>query len=216
MEYNRPMTASSHKLYQTYRCMMQRCYRTKNDNYKNYGGRSISVCDRWRQSFWLFVEDMGDKPPKHTLDRIDNNGNYEPSNCKWSTRREQNRNTTRAVIVEIDGKKMTLADACDLYGVRLSVADKRLRRGMSIDKVLSPDPIPCPNILDYQKVGTMAAAKKARERTTCKRGHEFSEANTYLAKNGSRSCKICRLALARKSKDKRKTGVVRPLEYYLP
>ncbi len=70
--------------------MKRRCYDSKRKYYKNYGGRGIKVCDRWLESFEIFYEDMGDKPSdNHSLDRIDVDGNYEPSNCKWSDRTEQ-------------------------------------------------------------------------------------------------------------------------------
>lgn len=83
----------NHPLYYTHANMIQRCTNTENPEYKNYGARGISVCDRWINSFDDFVEDMGEKPSKnHSIDRVDNNGNYEPLNCKWSTREEQNRN----------------------------------------------------------------------------------------------------------------------------
>ena len=75
--------------------MLQRCYNPKNISYKYYGGRGIKVCDRWRYSFENFYLDMGERPKDRSLDRINNNGNYEPKNCKWSTRKEQMNNTRR-------------------------------------------------------------------------------------------------------------------------
>ncbi len=79
--------------YKTWKGMKERCRYVKHIAYENYGGRGIKVCERWINSFENFLSDMGRRPtPKHTLDRIDNDGNYEPSNCKWSTRSEQRLN----------------------------------------------------------------------------------------------------------------------------
>jgi hypothetical protein len=78
--------------YKTWVDMRQRCNNPNNNDYKHYGGRGIKVCNRWLESFNNFLEDMGEKPEGLSIDRIDVNGNYEPSNCKWATRKEQTDN----------------------------------------------------------------------------------------------------------------------------
>jgi hypothetical protein len=85
--------------YEAYHSMMQRCYTVTSKAFCNYGERGISVCDRWRESYANFRSDMGPRPsPKHSLDRIDNSGNYEPRNCRWATNTEQNRNKRGVVL----------------------------------------------------------------------------------------------------------------------
>lgn len=82
-------------IYNRWKEMMARCYNPKHPRYADYGGRGIRVCDRWH-TFTNFLADMGEPPPGLTLDRIDNNGNYEPGNCRWATVSEQNSNQRRS------------------------------------------------------------------------------------------------------------------------
>jgi hypothetical protein len=92
--------AGSSPTYNSWRAMRERCLRPDSQSYPNYGGRGITICDRWRNSFVNFLADMGERPNGHTLDRIDVNGNYEPGNCRWATNKRQARNTRVATITD--------------------------------------------------------------------------------------------------------------------
>lgn len=81
-----------HPLYSVYAEMKSRCFNQTRKDYPQYGGRGISICDRWLEDFWNFVSDMGDRPDGYTLDRVDVDDNYQPNNCRWASRLEQTRN----------------------------------------------------------------------------------------------------------------------------
>ncbi len=109
---------SQHPLYSIYNNMKGRCYDELNVNYNNYGGRGIVVCDKWLWSFESFAVDMGNRPSmNYSLDRIDNDGNYEPSNCKWSTLKEQ-ANNKRVYITSKTGYSGIRLTASGTYQVR--------------------------------------------------------------------------------------------------
>lgn len=111
----------------------QRCENPKNRQYKNYGARGISICDRWRNSFEDFISDMGPRPSRsHSIDRIDVNGDYEPENCRWIKKAEQSRNTRVNKWIEIEGQRMILADWARLAGVKPELISERLKRGWPV------------------------------------------------------------------------------------
>jgi hypothetical protein len=117
--------------------MRGRCLKKTHKSWKDYGGRGITICERWN-SFQNFIADMGRKPTsKHTLDRKDVNGNYELENCHWATRKEQGRNIRAAVYVEVEGVKVRLMDVADKAGVDRTCVYNRLRSGWSLEAALS-------------------------------------------------------------------------------
>jgi hypothetical protein len=109
--------------------MRQRCTNPKSPRYKNYGGRGIKVCERWG-SFTAFLEDVGPKPGRDmSLDRIDNDGDYEPNNVRWATRIEQQRNTRSNRYVTVDGERLCLAAAAERLGISPLSAHRMANRG---------------------------------------------------------------------------------------
>lgn len=118
--------------YQSWIAMKKRCRYVKHPCYHRYGGRGITVCDRWIDSFENFLADMGPRPEGMTLDRIDNDGNYEPGNCKWSTRAEQTLKRRCNRNIEYRGKTQTLKEWCDELGLKRPRINERLRRGWSV------------------------------------------------------------------------------------
>lgn len=114
-----------------------RCINPSASGYHRYGGRGIRICDRW-SSFLLFLGDMGPRPsPKHSVDRIDNEGHYEPANCRWATHREQCRNTSRSKPIEAFGAVRILEEWSELTGVNAGTIRARLRRGWSPENAVS-------------------------------------------------------------------------------
>lgn len=117
--------------------MIARCYNPNLPTYIHYGGRGIRVCERW-YSFAEFLSDMGQRPSeKHSLDRIDNNGDYEPGNCRWATRKQQNRNKRDNIILLLEGRQVRLIDAVESTCLSYGCVRSRLVRGKSITEALT-------------------------------------------------------------------------------
>lgn len=112
-------TANTTSEYRAWVHIKQRCYNPEVKQFKNYGGRGIKVCDRWLESFYNFLTDMGAKPSdKHSLDRYPNNdGNYEPGNCRWATDEQQAHNKRNNVRIEFNGESMVLTEWARFFGV---------------------------------------------------------------------------------------------------
>ena len=118
--------------------MISRCTNPKQSNYPRYGGRGIRVCDRWLNSYEDFLSDMGRIPtPEHSIDRINNDGNYEPGNCRWVTRFEQQNNRRNTMVIEHDGKKLTAKEWSAATGIPSQRIQHRIKHGWPIPEALS-------------------------------------------------------------------------------
>lgn len=123
--------------YHAWSAMIQRCTNPNNPNYKNYGGRGIKVHEPWRD-FSNFIIDMGRKPSsKHTLDRKNVNGNYEPSNCRWITQKQQCNNLRKNVLLTHNNKTMTISEWADHTGIKYDTLYIRLYRGWDVGRALT-------------------------------------------------------------------------------
>lgn len=115
-----------------------RCYNVNSASYPYYGGRGIIICPEWLESFDNFYKDMGPKPgPQYSLDRIDNNGNYEPNNCRWATQEEQANNKTSNVEVTYNGKTQNISQWARELKIQATTIRARLRKGWAVGDALS-------------------------------------------------------------------------------
>ena len=156
-EFRCYQSISDHPLYGVWSSMMTRCYNPNRKEYTNYGGRGIEVCDRWlgENGFEHFVHDMGERPSsKHSIDRIDTNGNYCPENCRWATPKEQcnNRRVTRYII--LNGEKIALSEFCEKFGIGYWSLSNKIKRGFDINEVVHNL-----NNCDYRRADVSKAPK---------------------------------------------------------
>lgn len=127
-------------IYNAWCAMMRRCYNKSSNRYRHYGGRGITVCARWHNVV-NFVNDMSPRPDGYSLDRINNDGNYEPSNCRWATRQQQiyNRQVTRRVAYR--GEKRTMRELSQLCGLRPSILASRIfYNNWTVERAMSTPP----------------------------------------------------------------------------
>jgi hypothetical protein len=121
--------------------MMSRCLNPNDKGYRRYGGRGITVCERWRVGgFWVFLADMGARPsPQHTIDRYpDNDGNYEPGNCRWATPKQQGRNRRSNRVIEFRGERRTVAEWSEVVGIsRVTLLSRLDQLGWSVEEALT-------------------------------------------------------------------------------
>lgn len=121
--------------YRAWEAMLRRCRRPTDSAYMNYGGRGIRVCGRWTK-FEAFFEDMGECPPGMTIDRIDNDGDYEPGNCRWATVKQQGQNKRNNVLLTWQGQTLCVAEWARRRGLSDGTIRSRIKRGWSVERAL--------------------------------------------------------------------------------
>lgn len=127
--------------YQSWCAMKHRCYNPHSKKYARYGGRGIIVCERWKHSFEKFFADMGPKPDGFSIERMDNNGNYEPANCRWATNLEQQNNTRACKFLEHDGLRLSIRAWARRSGLDISTFKYRIRSGWPMARAISQRPM---------------------------------------------------------------------------
>jgi hypothetical protein len=129
-------TAQNSKTWRAWNSMRQRCENTRHRQYKDYGGRGIKVCDRW-QVFEHFLIDMGEAPADLTLERLDNNGDYEPANCAWRSRKAQSRNRRDNRQITYKGQTKCLSEWAEQYSLSKSTLKYRIDKGWTLGEALT-------------------------------------------------------------------------------
>ena len=138
---------SQEKLYNSYRAMKSRCYYKKNNRYKNYGARGIKVCDEWKNNYlsfkkWAYENGYNeDETKKYTLDRINVNDDYKPSNCRWVDYKTQANNKTNNRLIKYKGEKHTVAEWSEITGINVGVLLYRLNHNWDIERALTLEAI---------------------------------------------------------------------------
>jgi hypothetical protein len=128
---------TKHPLYQVWAALKYRCLNPNSSKWKNYGGRGITVCKRWIDSFENFLEDMGERPEGSSLERINVDGNYEPGNCRWATQKEQQNNKRNNKKLTYKGKTQTIAEWSRELQISKVTLRERILRGWSVERTLS-------------------------------------------------------------------------------
>jgi hypothetical protein len=133
---------SKHPLYWIWYQMINRCENQNSKYYNRYGGRGISVCEEWHDfnNFVLWSDSVNGRPRGYSLDRINNDGNYEPNNCRWTTNFQQGINKSSNILVEYKGQTKTLMEWSLITGIRWTTLYHRFTRGWDVDKMLSTPP----------------------------------------------------------------------------
>ena len=183
--------ASKTPAYSVWHGMKGRCENPNDPAFDRYGARGIKMCDRW-QNFSNFLADMGQPPIGLTIERENNDGPYEPSNCRWATRKEQQNNRSCNRSYTLNGRTQNLTQWAAEAGLSRNTVDQRLSSGISIEDALKKVE---PNAL------AKAAASVRMAKSHCKHGHEYTPENTGRQGNGGRFCRKCHTAKTRRQRE---------------
>lgn len=130
---------SGSRVYNIWCQVMRRCLDPGDPRYARYGARGITVCERWRK-FENFFADMGEPPDRHSIDRIDNRGGYSPDNCRWATAKQQSANSTRPVVITLNGESRNLSEWARYLGISPSTLIGRFAAGWPVELALTTGP----------------------------------------------------------------------------
>lgn len=169
-------------LYTTWQDMRSRCLNPNFKQWKDYGGRGITICPEW-DSYEQFAADMGPKPTQqHTLDRKNNDLGYCKGNCRWATRKEQQHNQTTTRKITVQGIEYIAVELAQKYGIKTDTIIDRANEGLPLSAIIRKG---------HLRWNT------GRAKDTCKHGHQYTPENTKMLSNGQRACRECLRITAR-------------------
>lgn len=192
-----------HPLYSVWQGMRRRCLTPSFRQWADYGGRGITICPEW-DDFHQFVADMGPRPsPKHSLDREDNDKGYSPANCRWATKKEQQRNQRRTRMVTIEGKEYCARALSEISGVKTDAIVDRAAEGLTYDLVIAKRKV---RDRGQWKLAVAKRVENQRNATHCKHGHPWNEENTRFTPQGWKNCRACHRLKMQKRNAMKKAG----------
>jgi hypothetical protein len=178
---------SKTRMYNIWSHMKARCFRKTHSKYKNWGGRGITVCERWL-NFENFLSDMGEAPKGLSIERIDNDGNYEPSNCRWATIQEQNKNRTTKRLITANGKTQSVIEWCQELGVKRSFLNSRIIRNWTDDEIIN----------NPKKISKNQKKRNEKVERKCDCGKiDLVNFSSFLDGTLSKFCRSCRSKMVR-------------------
>lgn len=180
--------ASTTRAYSVWYHMKRRCLDPNNKSFKNYGGRGIKVCDRWL-IFENFLADMGQPPENLEIERVDNNADYCPANCRWADRLDQSNNRRYCRPITLNGVTKNISQWCTHLGLNRRTVISRITRGFPVEKILSTE--------KFVNHSGLLLGKRFTTTSHCKHGHQLSGENVRILKSGQKQCQECNRRRAR-------------------